>query len=78
MSNPLDKPPVIYPKGTVVAACGCMYSPIGQQEAACRLHGQVREIRSLLETMLKEYDRTGKVTWNSSTPALHIFRRFVG
>lgn len=77
MSNPFlvvnPNPP---PQG-VVAACGCSYNLRGMQLSACRLHGQVREIRELLKTMLTEYDRTGKVHL-SPTTALPAIRRFVG
>lgn len=74
--NPLDRPFPTYPKGTVVAACGCMYSPIGRQEAACRLHGQVREIQSLLRIMVNAYDRDGKLFLDPQH-AMPAIRRFV-
>jgi hypothetical protein len=53
-----------------------MYSPIGRQEAACRLHGQVREIQSLLRIMVNAYDRDGKLFLDPQH-AMPAIRRFV-
>lgn len=65
------------PEPAIVAACGCMYTHKGMQIAACRLHGQVREIHGILKGMMERYDRTGTISL-SATATLPVIRRFVG